>query len=171
MELGTNSALQLLPCRKCALDWFISPFLSPFIRLFLTLTSEALRLLYLLDNEATRSFSPNLYITAWHVLRKNHRDLRARRKDMQTGLSFCRLTSLMGMGLKQTKSKWIPNGYLTKHVPFSPNLYTTAEERNVLRNDLCDLRKWRTCKLAFPSAVDVAGDGSTKPIFKKWIPN
>jgi hypothetical protein len=36
----------------------------------------------------------------------------------------------------------------TRAVPFSPNLYTTAW--HVLRNDLRDLRKWRTCKLAFP---------------------
>jgi hypothetical protein len=38
----------------------------------------------------------------------------------------------------------------SKHFPFSPNLYTTA--LTVLRNDLRNLRKWRTCKLAFPSA-------------------
>jgi hypothetical protein len=36
-----------------------------------------------------------------------------------------------------------------KNVQFSPNLYTTAW--HVLRNDLRDLRKWRKCKLAFPS--------------------
>jgi hypothetical protein len=33
-----------------------------------------------------------------------------RRKDMQTVLSFCRLT-LLGMGLQQPISKWIQNGY------------------------------------------------------------
>jgi hypothetical protein len=44
---------------------FPSPFLSPFIRFFfLTLTSKALRVLYLLDNDAKRPSSPNLYTAA-----------------------------------------------------------------------------------------------------------
>jgi hypothetical protein len=38
---------------------------------------------------------------------------------------------------------------MMKNVQFSPNLYTTAW--HVLRNDLRDLRKWRKCKLFFPS--------------------
>jgi hypothetical protein len=49
-----------------------------------------------------------------------------------------------------------------RKVPFSPNLYTTAWK--VLRNDLHDLRL--KCKLAFPSAGDVAGDGSKKTNIK-----
>jgi hypothetical protein len=68
-----------------------------------------------------------------------------------------------------------PCGYCTcliimKHVPFSPNLYTTW---HVLLNDLRDLRKWRKCK-SFLLQVDVAGDGSTKTNIKmntKWICN
>jgi hypothetical protein len=45
-----------------------------------------------------------------------------------------------------------PCGYcicliMMRHVPFSPNLYTTW---HILRNDLRDLRKWR--KMFFPSA-------------------
>jgi hypothetical protein len=44
---------------------FLSPFLSRYIRfLFLTLTSKALRVLYLIDNDAKRPSSPNLYTTA-----------------------------------------------------------------------------------------------------------
>jgi hypothetical protein len=55
-----------------------------------------------------------------------------------------------------------PNGYFTflimkQNVPFSPNLYTNAW--HFLRNDLHDLRL--KCKLAFPSAGDFTGDGST----------
>ncbi len=61
-----------------------------------------------------------------------------------------------------------PCGYFTflimmQKVPFSPNLYTTAWK--VLRNDLHDLRL-NKCKLAFPSAGDVAGVGSTKTNIK-----
>jgi hypothetical protein len=55
-----------------------------------------------------------------------------------------------------------PNSYFTflimkQNVPFSPNLYTNAW--HLLRNDIHDLRL--KCKLAFPSAGDFAGDGST----------
>ena len=52
---------------------------------------------------------------------------------------------------------------MMRHVPFSPNLYTTW---HILRNDLRDLRKWR--KMFFPSA----GDGSTTTNIKmntKWL--
>jgi hypothetical protein len=51
---------------------------------------------------------------------------------------------------------------MMENFPFSPNLYTTAW--HVLRNDLHDLRL--KYKLAFPSAGDVAGDGSTKTNIK-----
>jgi hypothetical protein len=72
----------------------------------------------------------------------------------------------------------IPCGYFTYlimmlHVSSSPNLYTTALA--VLRNDLRDLRKWRKCKLAFPSLGrpnPLAGVGSTKTKIKmntKWL--
>jgi hypothetical protein len=54
-----------------------------------------------------------------------------------------------------------------QNVPFSPNLYTTAW--HLLCNDLHDLRL--KCKLAFPSAADFAGDGSTKTKISKLIPN
>jgi hypothetical protein len=58
-----------------------------------------------------------------------------------------------------------------EHFPFSPNLYTT---RHVLRNNLRDLRAWRTFKLAFPSTGwrCWAGNGSTKTDIKmniKWL--
>jgi hypothetical protein len=46
---------------------------------------------------------------------------------------------------------------MKQNVPFSPNLYTNAW--HFLRNDLHDLRL--KCKLAFPSAGDFTGDGST----------
>ncbi len=64
-------------------------------------------------------------------------------------------------------------GYYTclimmQHVPFSPNLYTIAS--HVLRNDLRDLRAWRTCKLFFPSACWRCRGWVYKPI-SKWIPN
>jgi hypothetical protein len=71
------SALQLLPCRRCSLDWLSFAFsLSFYTIFFLTLTSKALRVLYLLDNDAKRPSSPILYTIAWHVLRKDLRDLR-----------------------------------------------------------------------------------------------
>ncbi len=68
------------------------------------------------------------------------------------------------------KTKWlwlaaiVPAWYCCNTSRFSPNLYTTAS--HVLRIDLRDLRVWKKCKLAFPSAgwrlqVGVAGDGST----------
>jgi hypothetical protein len=80
-----------------------------------------------------------------------------RKGHAKCGLSFCKFT-LLGMGIQHKISKWIlvmACGYCTcfimlKHVPFSPNLYTTAW--HVLLNDLRDLPFWKTCKLAIPSA-------------------
>jgi hypothetical protein len=102
--------------------------------------SLRLRLLYLLDNDETRVVLTQplrrrmTRFTLWSPWPSSV-------KKMQTGLSFFRLT-LLGMGLQQTISKWIPNqsksdqmaepcGYCTclimmQHVQFSPNLYTTA---------------------------------------------
>jgi hypothetical protein len=121
---------------------FLSPFLSRYIRFFfLTLTSKALRVLYLLDNDAKRPSSPNLYTTAWHVLRKDLRDLRV------TVLSFCR-SDVAGDGSTTTNikmnTKWLFN---------TSRSYPTSTW-HVLRNDLRDLR--------MRMQVDVAGTGCNK---------
>jgi hypothetical protein len=58
----------------------------------------------------------------------------------------------MGMGLQQTKSKWIPNAYVTKHFSLSPNLYSTASTFNNLNINVTFEREGRTCKLVFPSS-------------------
>ncbi len=81
-NLVTNSAQQLFPCRRCSLNWLQTPFLSSFIRLFLTLTHLLSLWGYCtcLIKMQHVSSSPNLYPVAWHVLRYYLRDLRVWRK-------------------------------------------------------------------------------------------
>jgi hypothetical protein len=59
MQLVTDSALQLLPCRRCSLDWFTFAFSLSFLYDFFLSPSPfnpcgCLRLLYLLENDETR---------------------------------------------------------------------------------------------------------------------
>jgi hypothetical protein len=67
---------------------------------------------------------------------------------------LCRLFSLFYTTFSHPDPSLKPWGFCTclimmLHVSFSPNL--SAVTWHVLRNDLRDLRKWRKCKLAFPS--------------------
>ncbi len=109
MQLVKNSVLQLLPCRRCSLDWFPWPFLSPFIRFFLTLTSQLKPCGYFtyLIMMLHVSSSPNLYTTALTVLRNDLHDLRLKCKLAFP--SFGR--RCWGWVYKNQKSKWIPNGW------------------------------------------------------------
>jgi hypothetical protein len=121
---------------------FFSPLVSPFIRFFF-IPSPLKPCGYFTCLIMMRHvpFSLNLY-TTWHILR-NH-DLQKWRKMFFPSASRC----CWGWVYKNK----FQNEYqmAMQHVSFSPNLYTTAW--HVLRNDLGDLRMWRTCKLAFPSA-------------------
>jgi hypothetical protein len=140
-------------------DWSLSIFLSPFIRFFLTLTSQLKPCGYFtyLIMMLHVSSSPNLYTTALTVLRNDLHDLRKWRKCKLAFPSVgCRWWGWVYKNQNQNEYQMAePCGYCTclimmKHVQFSPNLYATA--LTVLRNVLRDLQAWRTCKLAGPSA-------------------
>ncbi len=137
MQLVAKSALQMLPCRRYSLDWSLSTFLSPFIRLFLSPPLKPCGYSTFLIIMQKVRFSPNLYTTAWHVLRNDLHDLRLK---VQTGLSFCRWRCWGWVYKNQYQNehqKAYLCGYGTclimmKHVSFSPNLYTTACQFNVM---------------------------------------
>jgi hypothetical protein len=167
MQWMTNSALQLIPCRRYSLDWSLSTFLLPFIRLFLTLPLKPCGYFTFLIMMQNFPFSPNLYTTAWHVLLNDLHDLRL--KEMQTGFSFFRLT-LLGMGLQ--KSKWIPNSLPLRLLYLLDNDETRViltqplhHRMPVLRNVSRDLQARRTScldKLADLSAGWLACKYTTK---------
>ncbi len=129
-----------------------SPFLYPFIRFFLTLTSQALRLFYLLDNDAKL---PVLTQPLHHSMTRFTEWSPWPSIEMQNGLSFCRWRC----------GGWVyKNKYQNEYQMAYPCLilYLIDVTLPVLtqplhhridsftRNDLPDLWKWRTCKLAGP---------------------
>jgi hypothetical protein len=63
-QLLTTSARQFTPWRRSSLDWSLSSFLSPFIRLFLTPPLKPCGYSTFLIMMQQVSFSPNLYTTA-----------------------------------------------------------------------------------------------------------
>ncbi len=130
----TDSALQLLPCRRCSLDWCLWHFLSPLYTIFLSPSPlKPCGYFTCLIMMKHAPFSPNLSAVAWYVLRNDLRDLRMWRTG---GLPFpfagrrCRGWVYNNQNQNEYQMAE-PCGYCTclirmKHVPFSPNLYTTA---------------------------------------------
>jgi hypothetical protein len=101
------------PNREAILDTTglcLSPFLSPFIRLLLTLTSQLkpcgnCSYFIILQHVSFLVLTQPLH-HCMKVLPFSRNDLRdLRLKDIQTGLSFCRLT-LLGMGLQNYKKHY-----------------------------------------------------------------
>jgi hypothetical protein len=105
------SALQLLPCLRCSLDWFSFTFSLSFY----TICFSPLPLkpcgcstcLIMMQNVRPHPTSTPLhgtfYVKIW--------------PSSVFGLSFCRL---LGVGLQQPISKWIPNGCVTRVVLTQP---------------------------------------------------
>jgi hypothetical protein len=95
-------------------------------------------------------FSPNLY-TTWNILRNDLRDLRKWRKIFFPSAGWCCCWGwvyILQQPIIKMNTKW---AWLYKTCRSHPaSTYPTAW--HVLRNDLRDLRMWKTCKLAFPSA-------------------
>jgi hypothetical protein len=108
--VGTDRPQQLLPCLRCSLDWFAVDFSLSFYTIFWSPSPlKPCGYCTCLIMMKHVPFSPNLSAVAWYVLCNDLRDLQGM-KEMQTGLSFFRL-ALLGMGLQQQISKWIPNGW------------------------------------------------------------
>jgi hypothetical protein len=103
-----RSSLQLLPCRRCSLDWYLWPFLSPFYTIFLS-PSPLKPCWYFtcLIMMKHVPFSPNLSAVAWY---DTFYVMISVTFERQTGLSFCSL-KFLGMGRQKPISNWIPNGY------------------------------------------------------------
>ncbi len=155
-----DRAQQLLPCRRCSLDWCLWPFLSPFYTIFWSPSplkpSGYCICLIMMKHVA---FSPNLSAVAWYVLHNDLRDLRTWRK-CKLAFPYFRL-ALLGMGLQQRISKWISNGwalwllYLLDNDETRTFLTQPLHHRidSFTRNVHRDLQARRTCKLAGTSAA------------------
>jgi hypothetical protein len=152
MKNATSNALQLLPCRRCSLDWYHLAFSLYFYTIFFSPSPPKpcgySTCLIMVQHVSS---SPSLSAFAWHVLRYVSRDLRKWRKWTFPSLGWWCWGWVYNNQNQNEYQMAEPCGYCTclimmQHVQFSPNLYTTA--LTVLRNVPRNLQARRTCKLA-----------------------
>jgi hypothetical protein len=147
----TDRALQLLPCRRCSLNWFTFAFSLSFYTIFWSPSPlKPCGYCSCLKMMKHVPFSPNLCTTVWYVLNNNLRDLRMWRKG----------------GLPFPFAGWSFWGWVYNNQYQNENGYVTHP---VLTLPLLD-----KFYVPFLLQVVVAGDGSTKTNIKmntKWLCN
>jgi hypothetical protein len=157
----TDSALQLLPCRRCSLDWFSFAFSLSFYTIFLSPSPlKPCGYCTCLKMIKHVSSSPNLYTTAWHVLSNDLRDLRMWRTG---GLPFPFAGWRCWDGSATTNikmnTKWLCNTSRSHptstplhdkfYVPFLPQVYVAGDWNGSTTTNIKINTEWLWLKTHF----------------------